>query len=250
MKIFTYNIHKGFSPLNRKLIVHHIRDGIEFLQPDLVFLQEVVGESRHRKKHRHPLPPPRNQHEYLAATSWQHVRYGQTRMSRHGHHGNAILSKLPIVRFEEVDLTTVPFEKRAMLHCEISMEGRPGIHCLCVHLSLLKKGRHKQYLLIRKFVEKRIPADAPLILAGDFNDWSKQACRQLSHPLNLQEVFSQKIRGGCANSFPARIPFLRLDRIYVRGFHFTNPTVHGSRYWARLSDHAPLSVDLALKPIE
>ena len=45
-------------------------------------------------------------------------------------------------------------------------------------------------------------------------------------------------------SFHARMPTLRLDRIYVRGFNVQSLTVHHGPPWARLSDHAALSARL------
>ena len=43
---------------------------------------------------------------------------------------------------------------------------------LCCHLNLLHRDRIKQYQAIRDYIVT-LPADASLILAGDFNDWSK-----------------------------------------------------------------------------
>jgi endonuclease/exonuclease/phosphatase family metal-dependent hydrolase len=54
------------------------------------------------------------------------------------------------------------------------------------------------------------------------------------------------IHGGQpARSFPARLPLLRLDRIYVRGFSVQQCHVHVGGAWQRLSDHAALSARLA-----
>ena len=40
----TYNIHKGLSPLNRKLVIHEVRDRLQSLDADILLLQEVQGE--------------------------------------------------------------------------------------------------------------------------------------------------------------------------------------------------------------
>ena len=40
------------------------------------------------------------------------------------------------------------------------------------------------------------------------------------------------------------MPFLRLDRIYVRGFKVESAQVLHGTMWARLSDHAPIVADL------
>jgi endonuclease/exonuclease/phosphatase family metal-dependent hydrolase len=49
-----------------------------------------------------------------------------------------------------------------------------------------------------------------------------------------------------ARTFPAGMPWLRLDRIYVRGFEVGKAEVMRGRMWARLSDHAPLVATLRL----
>jgi endonuclease/exonuclease/phosphatase family metal-dependent hydrolase len=47
-------------------------------------------------------------------------------------------------------------------------------------------------------------------------------------------------------TFPAAFPWLRLDRIYQRGFAVRSARVlHGSP-WKQLSDHAPLIAELEL----
>ena len=42
------------------------------------------------------------------------------------------------------------------------------------------------------------------------------------------------------------LPFLRLDRIYVRGFTVESAEVLHGALWARLSDHAPIVATLRL----
>ena len=86
-----------------------------------------------------------------------------------------------------------------------------------------------------------MPPGAPLVVAGDFNDWREQAARHLAHPLGLHEVFELTRRGVPARSFPAVLPLFRLDRIYVRGFSVKTAQVYRGR---RMSDHAALASTL------
>ena len=44
LKVLTVNTHKGFTALNRRFILHELRDAVRILSADLVFLQEVLGE--------------------------------------------------------------------------------------------------------------------------------------------------------------------------------------------------------------
>lgn len=37
LHIATYNIHKGFSQFNRRMVVHDLRDRLRVLNPDIIF---------------------------------------------------------------------------------------------------------------------------------------------------------------------------------------------------------------------
>jgi endonuclease/exonuclease/phosphatase family metal-dependent hydrolase len=50
-----------------------------------------------------------------------------------------------------------------------------------------------------------------------------------------------------ARTFPAAIPVLQLDRMYVRGFDIHGAQVLHGASWARLSDHAPIVAELSLQ---
>jgi endonuclease/exonuclease/phosphatase family metal-dependent hydrolase len=92
-------------------------------------------------------------------------------------------------------------------------------------------------------LEAIVPADAPLIIAGDFNDWRNRAHDLLAERLGLAEVFAGVV-GRPPKSFPSALPVLRLDRIYVRGFEIERATVHVGKPWSKVSDHAALSAHL------
>lgn len=242
LHITTYNIHKGFSQFNRSLMVHELRERLRELGPDLIFLQEVQG-LHERHAHRHPRWPGLPQHEFLADDIW-HNAYEQNVVYDHGHHGNAILSRFPILSSRNQDVTHLRFEKRGLLHCTVQPDGwsRP-LHCVCAHLSLFANSRRWQMDALSRDLEELVPADAPLIIAGDFNDWRNHAQVHLAERLGLQEAFSGP-QGKPIRSFPAALPMMRLDRIYVRGFSVEHTEVHRGQGWARISDHAALSAHL------
>jgi endonuclease/exonuclease/phosphatase family metal-dependent hydrolase len=50
-----------------------------------------------------------------------------------------------------------------------------------------------------------------------------------------------------ARTYPALIPWLRMDRIYQRGFEVRDAQVLRGTEWAKLSDHSPLVADLTLR---
>ena len=247
LHITTYNIHKGFSQFNRQMMVHELRDRLRHLNPDIVFLQEVQGlHLGHADNHDNWPSSP--QHEFLAEETWQASAYGCNMVYDHGHHGNAILSRFPILHSHNQDVTHLQFEKRGMLHCRIELPKGPAVHCVCVHLSLFGYSRRKQMSALANYLDKLAEPNAPLIIAGDFNDWRNHADDSLTEQLGVREVFVS-LRGRPARSFPSTLPVLRLDRIYVRGFQVLDMQVPQGRAWARCSDHAPLIAELELEAV-
>lgn len=241
LKIATYNIHKGFSQFNRRVVLHELRERLRELDADIVFLQEVQGEHAGHVQ-RHADYPSGPQHEFLADEFWAHHAYGMNSVYDDGHHGNAILSRFPIVQTSNKDVSAHRFESRGLLHCEVEKDGRI-VHCLCAHFGLFARGRSEQTRALIEHVLGEIPADASLIIAGDFNDWRNKLSRTLENELGVQDVFHTHV-GKPARSFPSRLPLFRLDRIYVRGFSVQQCDVHTGGKWRRLSDHAALSVQL------
>lgn len=242
LHVATYNIHKGFSQFNRRMMVHELRDRLRHLDPDIVFLQEVQGlHLRHAASH--DGWPAQPQHEFLAQTNWQDCAYGCNVIYDHGHHGNAILSRFPILDSHNQDVTHLQFERRGILHCRIALPDGTTAHCVCVHLSLLGHSRKWQMSALADYLDSIAEPEAPLIIAGDFNDWRNHADNWLVPRLGLTEVFSGRA-GRPVKSFPAALPLFRLDRIYTRGFDVQASHVHHGRPWSKISDHAALSAHL------
>ncbi|MDR0480448.1 MAG: endonuclease/exonuclease/phosphatase family protein [Gallionellaceae bacterium] len=239
IKIATYNIHKGWSQFNRRMVLLELRERLRELDADIVFLQEVQGERRWQLR-RPPSTEP--QHEFLASEIWPHSVYGKNAIYEAGHHGNAILSRYPILHWDNQDISAHGFENRGVLHGELALPQHPVLHCLCVHLGLFKRWRGRQFSALVERIHRLVPDDEPLILAGDFNDWNDHANRLLAHELKLHEVFHAH-HGKLARSYPASFPMLRMDRIYVRGLDIHHSEVHA---WRKISDHAALSATLAL----
>jgi endonuclease/exonuclease/phosphatase family metal-dependent hydrolase len=241
LKIATYNIHKGFSQFNRRVVLHELRERLRELDADIVFLQEVQGEHAQHGQ-RHANYPSEPQHEFLADEFWEHHAYGMNSVYEDGHHGNAILSRFPIVQSTNTDVSAHRFESRGLLHSEVDVGGT-RVHCLCAHFGLFAKGRRMQKRALIEYVRSAIPEDEPLIIAGDFNDWRNKLSHALETALGVQDAFHSR-EGKPARSYPSRLPLFRLDRIYVRGFAVQQCDVHVGGKWLRLSDHAALSVQL------
>lgn len=244
-KVLTVNIHKGFTFFNRKFILNELREAVRSVGADVVFLQEVTGSHiKHAEKFDNYTEEPH--YEFLADAIWPQFAYGRNAVYTNGHHGNAVLSKFPIVRHENRDISIRGPERRGMLHCELQVPGRSRtIHAICVHLGLVESHRTQQMKMLGDLVSKEIPARAPVVVAGDFNDWRRRAHAQLAHSANLREVFVHA-NGQAARTFPARMPLLQLDRIYVRNTAGHSPIALPAKPWSHLSDHAPLAAHIRL----
>lgn len=240
LKVLTLNIHKGFSSGNFSFTLEKIREQLRTNASNLVFLQEVVGENLKQERSIDKWPD-KNQFEFLADSVWSHFAYGKNAIYQHGHHGNAILSEIPFSTTQNIDASLLRYSKRGFLHGVLEN----GVHTLCVHLGLFEIERRKQTLKLIQHINESIPADAPLILAGDFNDWNRRTHRLLVATLGLQEVHDNR-HHRLAATFPSRLPVLTMDRIYTRGFAITQAEVLRGREWHSLTDHCPLNADLHL----
>ncbi len=289
IRVATYNIHKGVSRelfgLKRFATAHELRARLHDLDSDLIFLQEVQGKND-RNAARIEAWPEESQEVFLARTPQRkhqfETAYGKNASYMHGHHGNALLSRFQIVRDEQRDVSDHALEKRGILHCVIHIDGK-DVHCFVIHFGLLARSRKRQTQALIDWIKHEIPAGAPLLIAGDFNDWQHRLSKDLYSELNVLEVFdghrlgpqlqskaqgfiteqldqiglpglSKRINSVAANlktirsarTYPSLVPWLRMDRIYTRGFRCVSVKVLRGPVWARLSDHAPLVADLEL----
>lgn len=246
LRIATFNIHKGVTHFNARFALHHQRDLLRKLEADIVFLQEVRDVHMPHSK-RFAAWPEFGQAEYLADAVWPDYAYGKNSVYPAGHHGNAMLSKYPIINTSNIDISAHSSEQRGMLHTEINVIGwEQPLHAVCVHLGLFAQWRRQQLLAVTQYIEQQIPVNAPLIVAGDFNDWSMRAGQLFAHNLHMREVFEHHA-GKPARSFPSWLPLLRLDRIYIRGFEVKQVEVHSGAQFLKLSDHAILTASLVRK---
>ncbi|WP_317204354.1 endonuclease/exonuclease/phosphatase family protein [Janthinobacterium sp.] len=268
IRVATYNIHKGVSAVRGLPRVHALKQAIGLFEAEVVFLQEVQG--RHDRNaaqfgaesqgHKHW--PETAQHEFFAGAG-QHAAYGMNAVYDHGHHGNALLSAYPIASSRNHDVSDHAYEQRGILHCVLQTPDAE-VHCYVVHLGLFESGRGRQTEALIEAVLASAPAGEPVIIAGDFNDWRNNLSDKLRKALGVVEVFDQRDSRSAlgdlvrqmarrpaaapapARTFPAALPWFRLDRIYVRGFKVeTAQVMHGS-LWAKLSDHAPIVASLTL----
>ncbi len=264
LRVASYNIHKGVLGMGpaKRLRIHALQEGLRGLGADVVLLQEVQFEHR-RNAQRFASWPVLPQHELLGQGLGMFAAYHTNAHTRHGEHGNALLSRFPILGISHQDVSDHRFEQRGLLHARLAvprdaLAGAPArvLHCVVVHFGLFRSGRRRQIQRLAEYLAHQVPDDEPVIVGGDFNDWRGELGAELG-ALGLLDVstraaprvdarhprWHQRMR-----TFPALLPLMPLDRIYVRGFAAHGVALGWGADWARLSDHAPLLVDLTPLP--
>ena len=190
LRVVSYNIHKGRSATGGRESFSELRLGLYGLSPDLLFLQEVQGRNElHTTLHA--------QHESLAAALEMDVAYGCNAVRASTDHGNALLSRFPILQHENQDVSDHRLEQRGLLHAVIDVDGTP-VHCIVVHLGLFGGGRSRQVAALVRRIKTWVPNDEPILIAGDFNDWNNRLAPLFVNQLNLHEVFAVAPETGLA----------------------------------------------------
>ena len=230
LTLASYNIHSGIGTDGR-FDLHRVGEVLREINADIIALQEV-GDFR-------GMTSREDQPEHLAELLGLHMAFGPNVVRNGRRYGNAILSRLPILKSKNYDLSVRRREPRGALRCDLDLgEGRQ-LHVFCLHLGLsIGERRAQESLLLSSDILRDAVRKDPVVVCGDFNYWGNGAVpslvRQAIHDAALE------LRTP-ARTYPTRLPLLRLDRIYV------DVTVkpleihpHRTALSAVASDHLPL----------
>jgi len=246
LRVATYNIHKGVRGLGpgKRLEIHNLERGVQALEADIVCLQEV-RLFHHREARRfqrtHLGWPAGGQADFLAPEGFE-VAYRTNAVTRHGEHGNALLSRWPLGEIGHHDVSDHRFEQRGLLHVPVAW-GAETVHVVVAHFGLVHASRVRQVERLAAMLREEVPSNEPLLVAGDFNDWGERLDAPMTR-IGLHRAGARAgLRPGPA-TFPARVPVFALDRVYVRGFRCEAALVPRGPAWVRMSDHLPLVVEL------
>lgn len=234
----TYNIRKGLHPWKKRCLMVPLARRVKEFEPDLVLLQEFPGEHRGRFDEQ-------SSFEKINSGRWGFQAYARSLRTRVGHHGNAILSRYPIVKWESFDLSASLLDRRSLVAAKVQI-GNQEVWVLNVHLGLLGRWRASQLSLLSERIAS-ISAQTPVILGGDFNDWDLKLHESLRGRGWIEA--HEHARGDLAQTFPSQFPVLKLDRIYVRGCEVLDAQVisetsEEQKGWDALSDHLALMTSL------
>jgi endonuclease/exonuclease/phosphatase family metal-dependent hydrolase len=245
VRVLSYNIHRAIG-VDRRFLPERIASIIGYYNPDIAMLQEVdEGAPRSRE-----LDLAR---ELARALDFQHYAIGHNVRLRKGRYGNATLSRWPIRRERNIDLTIGFMRRRGCQHTRIAVRTPAGgtrrLEVFNLHLGLSARERERQMaLLVRSREFAALPFQVPTLVAGDTNDW-----RSLLRPIFVDMLGFRSATGGNDTrerpipTFPSFFPQGALDRVYYRG-----PLRLASARRCRLalsrvaSDHLPVIVDFDL----
>ena len=246
LRVATYNIHKGVRGVGprKRLEIHNLGRAVEALDADLVFLQEV-RLYHHREARRfdrtHFGWPSEGQADFLAPEGYE-VAYRTNAYTRHGEHGNALLSRWPLGDVGHHDVSDHRFEQRGLLHVPVRWNGL-DVHAVVAHFGLVHASRMRQAQRLARYIEANVPPGACLVVAGDFNDWGEKLDGPMAE-IGLTRAVAPGRRAPEHPTFPSLMPIFALDRFYLRGLACRTTLVPRGTAWARMSDHLPLVAEL------
>lgn len=246
LRILTYNIHRAIG-VDRRFRLDRILEIVGHHDPDIALLQEVDDGA------------PRSDHINLAAEialalDYPHLAVGHNVRLRRGRYGNATLSRHPIHRERNIDLTVAGHKARGCQHTTIRLQPARGeareVDVFNLHLGLSARERAWQIGLIARSAEfAGVREQGACVVGGDFNDWR-----------NLLEVAMTGVLGfRCATeragplgrnirTYPSFSPAGGLDRVYVRGPIRVIAARRCRLAVSRVaSDHLPVIVDLEVR---
>lgn len=242
-RLLTYNIHRAIG-IDRRFAPERIVEILRHHDADIVLLQEVDRGA------------PRSEHLDLASWIGRHLRYayravGMNVALRKGRYGNATLTRFPIGRQHNVDLSVRRHIRRGAQHTRIHVPVAAGyvdLDVFNVHLGLSATERRKQ---VRRLLEspdlRRLGESDACIVAGDTNDWRGVLLRRHFRPAGWRCATSQSPRRLAIRTFPSFAPAGALDRIYYRGTLRLLEVYRSRLREARVaSDHLPVIADFML----
>ncbi len=247
LRIVTWNIHKGVRGLGlrKRLEIHNMQAAVAGLHADVICLQEV-RRINHKEAAHFTHWPTLPQADFLAPPGYEAV-YRTNAYTQHGEHGNALLSRHPVISQAHEDMSDHRFEQRGLLHVTLLIQGKP-VHVIVVHLGLIAASRQRQLAQLSDYIQRDIAPQDALVVAGDFNSpiapvrWAQSALGNTASSKQLHPIHALK---GHA-TFPSRLPIVQLDHVFVRHAKIISTHAAKSNDWARMSDHLPLIVEVQL----
>lgn len=223
LSLLSWNVH-GFVGGDGRHDLARVLAVIEAENADVVGLQEVDCQRRRGTDAVDPLAFMAERLDLCAIA-------GATRHGPHGFFGNALLTRLPVASVHHWDVSVPGRERRAILDVHLRADDS-HLRVLVTHFGLRAAERRGQCRTLLALLDRH--PDTLTIAMGDFNEW---------HPRSRTIARLDRAMGRVPvpATFPARLPLLHLDRIWVRPARHLQQVRRIDRAPARIaSDHLPL----------
>lgn len=231
IRIATYNVHKCRG-LDRRTWPERIAKIISQLDADVVAIQEILDVRDGR-------PEFDQVRRIQSSLNGYESCFGMNRTLHGGQYGNLTLSRLPITKCENYDITWRHRERRGCLRCDLILPHGSLLHVFNVHLgtSFVERRHQARKLLSGVVLDRQYPG--PKIVVGDFNEWTRGLASRL-----MGKAF-EAIEPGTVlrypRTYPGIFPVLHLDHFYYdKQLRLASFRVHRSRTALVASDHLPL----------
>lgn len=234
LRVMTYNIHVGVG-MDKKLDLARIASVINGVRADLVGLQEVDRGAERTQRI--------DEIAELARLTNMEYAFARNLRFQGGWYGVAVLSRFPILATDHrLYANRREAERRGFIRVEVDAGGQK-IDFVTTHLDYkYDDGRLFETQQLLKAIET---VNAPLIVAGDFNDEPAGSAYKLMQT-RFADCWMQMTDSERGLTYPADRPVKRIDYI----FHTRDDRVHTRRAWTvstLASDHLPLVADLEIE---
>ena len=240
LRVLTYNIHRAIG-VDRRFRPDRICRILAHYDADVVLLQEVDEGA------------PRSRGRNLAADISSQLDYPYYALStnhrmRRGSYGNATLSRFPVLRERNIDLTIDGRKKRGCQHTTLGLRngGRTAtLEVFNLHLGLSARERERQVgILVRSREFPGLDGSSACLVGGDFNDWRSRVRPIFTEVFRFQSATDLRSRWNSAmRTYPSFSPRGPLDRIYYRGLVLERVRRCRLPVSRVASDHLPVIAD-------
>lgn len=242
IRFVTYNIHRAIG-VDRRFRPERIVEVLKHHEADVVLLQEVdEGAPRSRELNL--------AREIATAAGYPHFALGHNVSLKKGRYGNATLSRFPILRERNIDLSLPEsWIRRGCQHTVLELPAGDKLDVFNLHLGLSARERRKQVdLLFRSPELADLPDMSSVVIGGDFNDWRSLLWPVFTNGLGFRCATDRKSgQSRSINTYPSFSPQGGLDRLYYRG-DLELLSARRCRLQVSLvaSDHRPVIADFDL----
>ena len=246
-RILSYNIHRAIG-FDRRFAPERIIEILTEHNADIVLLQEVdEGAPRSREL--------KLAKELADALGYPYFAMGHNVSLRKGRYGNATLSRFPILRERNIDLTVGKRKRRGCQHTTIELGEKPNdkkqLEVFNLHLGLSARERQKQAGILSHSEEfSSLSMEMPCIVGGEFNDWRSLLRAFYVEGLGFKcatDVKSSSGKTKAIKTYPSFSPKGGLDRVYYRGGLELASVKRCRLKTSKIaSDHLPIIADFVL----